>query len=142
MALLSALGFGISTIAFIYIIITLIQTLIFGISVPGYVTTLCAVLFLGGIIELSIGILGEYISRIYMESKHRPIYLVKDTNINNDNSSASTSDEKADNKAETTETNKKSKKAQQITNAVEKAVADNKDEDEPEKVEYDLSYFE
>ena len=139
---LSALGFGISTIAFIYIIITLIQTLIFGISVPGYVTTLCAVLFLGGIIELSIGILGEYISRIYMESKHRPIYLVKDTNINNDNSSASTSDEKADNKAETTETNKKSKKAQQITNAVEKAVADNEDEDEPEKVEYDLSYFE
>ena len=48
----------ISIVAFIYILITLIQTLIFGIDVPGYVTTLCAVLFLGGIIELSIGILG------------------------------------------------------------------------------------
>ncbi len=75
------LGIFISAVAFIYICITLIQTLIFGISVPGYVTTLCAVLFLGGIIEFSVGILGEYISRIYMEVKNRPIYIVKETNI-------------------------------------------------------------
>jgi hypothetical protein len=116
--------------------------LIFGVDVPGYVTTLCAVLFMGGIIELSIGVLGEYISRIYMESKHRPIYLVKDTNINDDNSFKNNSDEIAENKAETTKKNEKSEKIQQITNAVEKAVSDNEDENEPEKVEYDLSYFE
>ena len=79
--LVSALGFIISTFAFIYIIITLVQTFIFGIDVPGYVTTLCAVLFLGGIIELSIGILGEYLGHIYMETKHRPIYILKQTNI-------------------------------------------------------------
>ena len=79
--LVSALGFVISTFAFIYIIITLMQTFIFGIDVPGYVTTLCAVLFLGGIIELSIGILGEYVGHIYMETKHRPIYILKQTNI-------------------------------------------------------------
>lgn len=139
---LAGMGFAISIIAFIYIIITLIKTLIFGIDVPGYVTTLCAVLFMGGIIELSIGILGEYISRIYMESKHRPIYLVKDTNINDDNSFKNNSDEIAENKAETTKKNEKSEKIQQITNAVEKAVSDNEDENEPEKVEYDLSYFE
>lgn len=76
------LGVFISAVAFIYICITLVQTLIFGISVPGYVTTLCAVLFLGGIIEFSVGILGEYISRIYMEVKNRPIYIVKETNLN------------------------------------------------------------
>lgn len=75
------LGVFISAVAFIYICITLIQTLIFGISVPGYVTTLCAVLFLGGIIEFSVGILGEYISRIYMEVKNRPIYIMKETNL-------------------------------------------------------------
>lgn len=79
--LVSGMGFLISIVAFIYIIATLIQTLIFGIDVPGYVTTLCAVLFLGGIIELSIGILGEYIAHIYMEAKDRPIYIVKQTNI-------------------------------------------------------------
>ena len=79
--MVSAMGFVISLFAFIYIIITLVQTLIFGIDVPGYVTTLCAVLFLGGIIELSIGILGEYIVHIYMETKSRPIYIAKQTNL-------------------------------------------------------------
>lgn len=79
--LVSTMGCIISVFAFIYIAITLIQTLIFGIDVPGYVTTLCAVLFLGGIMELSIGILGEYIGHIYMEAKDRPIYLIKETNL-------------------------------------------------------------
>ncbi|MCX4269638.1 MAG: glycosyltransferase family 2 protein [Lachnospiraceae bacterium] len=79
--LVSTMGCIISFFAFIYIVITLIQTLIFGIDVPGYVTTLCAVLFLGGIMELSIGILGEYIGHIYMEAKDRPIYLIKETNL-------------------------------------------------------------
>lgn len=78
---LSGMGFVISLVAFIYIIITLIQTLIIGVDVPGYATTLCTLLFLGGIIELSIGILGEYISRIYLETKDRPIYIIRQTNI-------------------------------------------------------------
>lgn len=150
---LAGMGFAISFIAFIYIIATLIKTLIFGIDVPGYVTTLCAVLFMGGITELSIGVLGEYISRIYMESKHRPIYLVKDTNINENNSTENNSDKKVKKEADNSENDKKAKlskdtpkkdektiKIQKITEAVEKAVANN--EDEPEKVEYDLSYFE
>ncbi len=78
---IAVLGFVISLLSFIYIIITLIQTLIIGVEVPGYVTTLCAVLFLGGIVEMSVGILGEYIGRIYMEAKGRPIYIVSETNI-------------------------------------------------------------
>ena len=79
--IVSIMGFFISLIAFIYIIVTLIQTLIFGIDVPGYVTTLCAVLFMGGIIEISIGILGEYIGNIYLETKNRPIFIMSETNI-------------------------------------------------------------
>lgn len=75
------MGSMISLFAFIYIVITLIQTLVWGIVVPGYVTTLCAVLFLGGIIELSIGILGEYVAHIYIEIKGRPIFILRDTNI-------------------------------------------------------------
>lgn len=80
---IAVLGFFISAIAFIYILVTLIQTFVFGINVPGYVTTLCATLFLGGITEFSIGILGEYIGRIYMETKDRPIYILQHSNLEN-----------------------------------------------------------
>lgn len=75
------MGSVISGVSFVYILVTLIQTLVWGIDVPGYVTTLCAVLFLGGIIELSVGILGEYVAHIYIEIKGRPIFILKDTNI-------------------------------------------------------------
>lgn len=79
--LTAVIGFAISLLSFVYIIVTLIQTLFFGIDVPGYVTTLCATLFLGGIIEFSVGILGEYIGRIYIEAKGRPIYISADDNF-------------------------------------------------------------
>ncbi len=79
--MVTGFGFFISTFAFIYIIITLIQTMISGVDVPGYVTTLSAVLFLGGVIEFSIGIIGEYIGHIYVEAKNRPIFILKETNI-------------------------------------------------------------
>ena len=79
------MGAIIFVISLIYIMITLVQTLFFGITTPGYVTTLCAVLFLGGITEMSIGILGEYIGRIYMEIKDRPIYITKFSNFEDEN---------------------------------------------------------
>lgn len=79
--IVTGMGLFISTGAFIYIVATLIKTLCFGIDVPGYVTTLSAVLFLGGIIEFSIGVLGEYIGHIYVEAKNRPIYITRLTNI-------------------------------------------------------------
>jgi hypothetical protein len=75
---IAVMGFIISILSFIYILITLVQTLIFGIDVAGYVTTLCAVLFLGGIIELSVGILGEYIGRMYMTQNQMPQYSVRE----------------------------------------------------------------
>lgn len=81
--LVSGMGFVIFLFACLYIVITLIQTLMFGIDVPGYVTTLCAVLFLGGIIELSVGIIGEYVAHIYMEAKDRPIFILRQTNLEN-----------------------------------------------------------
>ena len=77
----SVMGFLIFAGACLYILVTLIQTFLFGIDVPGYVTTLCAVLFLGGIIELSVGIIGEYVAHIYMEAKDRPIYILRQTNL-------------------------------------------------------------
>lgn len=82
--MISILGFFISFFAFIYAMITVFKTLILGIDVPGYATLLCMMLLLGGIIELSIGIIGLYLSRIFLETKHRPIYLVKTTNMGED----------------------------------------------------------
>lgn len=77
----TGMGFIISIVGFLYILFTIIKTLIFGVEVPGYVTTLSAVIFLGGIIEISLGILGEYIANIYIEVKNRPLFILKDTNI-------------------------------------------------------------
>ena len=79
--MVAGMGFVIFAFACLYSLLTIIKTLIFGIDVPGYVTTLCAVLFLGGIIELSIGIIGEYVAHIYMEAKDRPIFILRQTNL-------------------------------------------------------------
>ena len=68
-------------ISLIYIIIILVPIIIHGISVPGYFTTVSAILLIGGIQLISIGVLGEYVGRIYYEVKRRPHYLIDSTNI-------------------------------------------------------------
>jgi glycosyltransferase involved in cell wall biosynthesis len=71
------IGLTISSLAFLYGGFIVIKTLIFGVDVPGYASLLTSILFLGGVQLLSIGILGEYIGRVYMEVKSRPKYIVK-----------------------------------------------------------------
>ena len=74
----TVLGILLSIFAVIYMVVLVIRTLILGIDVPGYVTTLGFVLLLGGIQLLILGILGEYLARVYIQGKDRPIYIVKD----------------------------------------------------------------
>jgi glycosyltransferase involved in cell wall biosynthesis len=62
--------------AFVYLMITLIQKLVFGISAPGYASILIVVLFFNGLLLLSNGIQGEYIARIFEEVKGRPLFVV------------------------------------------------------------------
>ena len=71
-------GLIISLLAIILGIIVLCQTLILGKEVPGYASTIISVLFMGGVQLISIGILSEYIAKIYMEVKNRPKYIIKD----------------------------------------------------------------
>ena len=61
----------------VYAIFIVVRTLIIGVDVPGYASLLVAVLFIGSLQLVSIGVLGEYIGRIYMESKRRPTYIVR-----------------------------------------------------------------
>jgi glycosyltransferase involved in cell wall biosynthesis len=68
-------------ISIITIIIFVIKTIVFGDPVPGFPTLICVVLFIGGIQLFCVGLLGQYLSKTFLEVKKRPIFIVKDTNI-------------------------------------------------------------
>ncbi|MBD2580200.1 glycosyltransferase family 2 protein [Oscillatoria sp. FACHB-1406] len=74
----SYIGLSISLVSLIYASFLVLRTIVFGIDVAGYASIIVAVLFLGGIQLITLGIIGEYIGRVYEEVKGRPIYLVRD----------------------------------------------------------------
>ena len=71
------LGFVVASFAFIYGVYMMLDKLFFGNPVPGYPSLLVSILFLGGIQLIGIGVLGEYIGRIYIETKQRPKFILK-----------------------------------------------------------------
>ncbi|BAQ62080.1 glycosyltransferase [Geminocystis sp. NIES-3708] len=75
----SYFGLFISLISLFYGLFLVLKTIIFGIDLPGYASTIIAILFLGGIQLITLGIIGEYIARIYEEVKGRPLYLIRET---------------------------------------------------------------
>ena len=77
----TAIGFIVSCFSFLLMLVYLTRTILFGDPVQGFPTLITVILFLGGIQLLSLGILGEYLGRIFIETKGRPVYLVKETNI-------------------------------------------------------------
>ena len=80
--LASILGIIISSIAFIYLVFVIAKTLLFGDPVAGYPSMISIILFMGGIQLIVLGIIGEYVGRIFYESKRRPDYLVSEYNGN------------------------------------------------------------
>lgn len=97
LAISSLLGIVSCIIAFILMIITVIKTLAFGEDVAGYPTTICVIFLLSGLQLFCTGILGQYLSKTYLETKRRPIYIAQETeetyrrrkNNNNNNDAAS-----------------------------------------------------
>ena len=71
------IGAAISTLAFCYILVRIIRTLVWGIDVPGYESILVSVLFLGGMQLLTLGIIGDYLGRVFDEVKGRPLFIVR-----------------------------------------------------------------
>ena len=72
------LGAIVSLTAFVYMLFIIAKTFIWGEIVQGYPTLVILILFMGGIQLLSLGIIGEYVARIFNESKHRPVYIVEE----------------------------------------------------------------
>lgn len=76
----SVFGFIIAFFAFILMIYYLVKTIIWGDDIQGFPTLITVILFLGGVQLLSIGILGEYLGRIFNETKNRPVYIAREYN--------------------------------------------------------------
>jgi len=75
----SYLGAVVAALSLVYAGYVAVRTLIFGADVPGYPSLMVATLFFGGVQLISLGVLGEYVGRILVETKHRPIYIVRET---------------------------------------------------------------
>lgn len=69
-------GVGVAVLAFLFGLWIIAKALMFGDPVKGYPTIMVAVLFLGGVQLMALGVIGEYLGRLYLESKQRPLYLV------------------------------------------------------------------
>lgn len=70
-------GAVVSSLAFLYIVFRLVRTMIWGVDVPGYESILMSVLFLGGVQLLTLGIIGDYLGRVFDEVKGRPLFIVR-----------------------------------------------------------------
>lgn len=73
----TGIGLLVSLLAFIYIIYLVVRTLLFGTDLAGYPSMMAVILFLGGVQLLSLGVIGEYIARIFNETKQRPLYFIE-----------------------------------------------------------------
>lgn len=74
-------GIILSIISFILIFVIIFRTILFGDQVPGWPSTICVILLIGGIQLFCIGLLGQYLSKTYLETKKRPIYITKESNL-------------------------------------------------------------
>ena len=79
----SSLGMILTIVSFIAIIVEVIRALVFGDPVAGWPSLVCIITFIGGIELFCMGIMGQYIAKTYMEVKHRPHYIVKESNCKN-----------------------------------------------------------
>ncbi len=82
LVLAALLGVIFCLIAFIMVIVIIIRTLAFGDPVSGWPSLICVILLLGGLQLLALGIIGQYLAKTYLETKHRPVYIVRLTEDN------------------------------------------------------------
>lgn len=81
----SVIGMLFCLISFIMVIVIVVKTLIFGDPVNGWPSLVCIIFFVSGIQLFCIGIMGQYLAKTYLETKKRPIYIIKETEENDKN---------------------------------------------------------
>ena len=79
LSIASVMGIAFCIIALLWMVGIILKTLIFGDPVAGFPTLACLLLLIGGSIQLSLGIIGQYLAKTYLETKQRPIYIVQET---------------------------------------------------------------
>lgn len=79
LSIASVMGIAFCLIAFAWMVWIIIKTVVWGETVAGFPTLACLILLIGGSIQLSLGIIGQYLAKTYLETKHRPIYIVAET---------------------------------------------------------------
>ncbi len=80
----SWVGLGMTAISVLALLIVIARQMIFGDPVAGWASTVCLIIFIGGIQLFCIGIMGQYLARTYMEVKKRPVYIVSETNLDSE----------------------------------------------------------
>ena len=83
LAIASVLGILLCVVSFLMVVYIIVKTLLFGDPVSGWPSLACMVMFMGGIQLLCMGILGQYLAKTYLETKHRPIYILAETDKEN-----------------------------------------------------------
>jgi len=78
------IGIIVSLFAFAYMVFVLVKALLYGDPVAGYPTLITVILFIGGVQLLTIGIIGEYLAKVFVEVKNRPVYFVREYKGNED----------------------------------------------------------
>jgi polyisoprenyl-phosphate glycosyltransferase len=73
------LGVIFAAVAFAYLSVIVVRTVVYGVDVPGYASVLASILFFSGLNLIGLGVIGEYLARIFIEVKRRPLYIVRDT---------------------------------------------------------------
>ena len=76
-------GIVMTFVAFVMLIFIIVRRLVFGDPVAGWASTICVIIFIGGVQLFCLGIMGQYIAKTYLETKHRPHYIIAETNKEN-----------------------------------------------------------
>lgn len=82
LAIASLIGILFCLVALVWMVAIVVKTLVWGDPVAGYPTLACLLLLIGGSIQLSLGIIGQYLAKTYLETKQRPIYIVGESSWN------------------------------------------------------------
>ena len=79
LSIASVVGIIFCIVALLWIVVIVVKTLVWGDPVAGFPTLSCLLLLIGGSIQVSLGIIGQYLAKTYLETKNRPIYIVSET---------------------------------------------------------------